>query len=254
MRKPRRIAESGIYHVIARGAGRQIIFEDDIDRCRYLKDLERFSARKDIQIIAWCLMSNHVHLLLEGDMHCVSSLIQTLCSEYAQYFNNRHDRVGPLFQGRYKSEPVDSDEYLITVIRYIHNNPEKAGISSAREYRWSSYAEYINTPIRCKTEIALGIIGSVEQFIALSEMEADASSSKVMGCQSTRKFDTDELVERAIALLGKESFRRLKSYSKEDRDNALGTLRASGMSIRQIERITGIGRGIISRVKCDKEA
>lgn len=249
VRKPRQGSESGIYHVIARGAGRQVIFEDDDDRCRYLNDLERFAISKDIQIIAWCLMDNHVHLLLEGELDAVSRFMQTLSSEYAQYFNGRHDRVGPLFQSRYKSEPVETDEYFLTVICYIHNNPERAGIAPADEYRWSSFSEYAEAPVCCRTEKALQIIGSREQFLMLHKDESSVPSATVMEDKSFSKLGSDDLVEYAIGLLGEEVFRRLKGLPKEQRDRAIGILRANGMSVRQIERITGIGRGIIGRVK-----
>lgn len=229
-----------------------MIFEDDDDRHRYLDDLEKFAAQRDVQIIAWCMMANHVHLLLEGDLSALSSLMQTLNSGYAQYFNKRHDRIGPLFQGRYKSEPIQTDEYLITVIRYIHNNPVKAGIASADAYQWSSYAEYVTAPVRCKTEKALKIIGSKEQFISLHEAEPDPLSAKVMEYKSRRELGSDELIEYALALLGEDVFRHLKELPKEQRNKAIGMLRKSGMSVRQIERITGIGRGVISRAGCDE--
>lgn len=247
MRKPRQIAESNIYHVIARGAGRQIIFEDNIDRFRYLKDLDRFTIEQDVCILAWCLLSNHLHLLLEGDLRFISILMRTLCSEYAQYFNMRHERVGPLFQGRYKSEPVESDDYLINVVRYIHNNPMKAGIATTESYRWSSYEEYISGSIRCKTDRIMGILGSKEQFIKIHQDASSISCHYVMNLESTRNFDDSSLIEWAIGLLGDKDLRSIKELPKELRDQKIRILRNDGMSIRQIERITGIGRSIISR-------
>lgn len=252
MRKPRQAAESRTYHVITRGAGRQQIFEDDKDRQRYLDDLARFSLQFGVRIIAWCLMDNHIHMLLEGELESISSLMQTLTSEYAQYFNERHERIGPLFQGRFKSEPVETDDYLVTVIRYVHNNPAKAGIASADAYRWSSYKEYIEAPMLCHTGRVLDIIGSKEEFIHLHESESGSTDFSVMRYRSKFDFSSDELTDYAISLLGEDVFRHLKEQPKEQRNRAIRTLRENGMSVRQIERITGIGRGIISRAKRDK--
>lgn len=252
MRKARQHAESGIYHVIVRGAGRQIIFEDDHDRLRYLDDLDRFAAQRSVRILAWCLMSNHVHLLLEGEQDAISRLLQLFGSEYAQYYNKRHDRIGPLFQSRFKSEPVETDAYLITVVRYIHENPARAGMALTALYRWSSYSEYVTTPRYCHTARVLDVMGSKEQFIQLHERASGASGYEVMEHESVRGLREDALIEWAVKLLGEETFRHLKELPKAQRNRAVGELRRSGLSIRQIERITGIGRGIISRVKCDK--
>lgn len=251
LRKPRQTAESNIYHVIVRGAGRQIIFEDDADRQRYLDDLGRYAAQREVDILAWCLMSNHVHLLLEGGLDSISSLMQMLGSEYAQYFNRRYDRVGPLFQGRYKSEPVESEEYLLTVVRYIHDNPARAGIAPAATYRWSSYDEYVGTPVLCRTARVMDILGSKGQFLVLHESPSTARGHSVMDCESPRRLGSDALTEWAESLLGEADFRHLKELPREQRDRKIALLRSSGMSIRQIERITGIGRNIIARAGRD---
>ena len=139
-RVPRRRSESGVYHVMSRGAGKQVIFEDDADRQRYMLLLFRvFPVENDVELLAWCLMDNHVHLLLLGDLGQVAERMRLVSSMYATYFNRRYERSGHLFQGRFKSEPVDGDAHFMTVVRYIHQNPLKAGVTADCRYAWSSY-------------------------------------------------------------------------------------------------------------------
>ena len=99
----RRQCESQIYHVMARGVGRMLLFEDDADRSRYLSFLDEALSRHDLDVLAWCLMDNHIHLLVRGQLERVAKVMQLAGRSYALYFNRRHDHVGHLFQGRYAS-------------------------------------------------------------------------------------------------------------------------------------------------------
>ena len=125
---------SGIYHVVMRGVGRQLIFEDDDDRRALLEKLGKLSDEGCLTVYAWCLMSNHFHLLIKEGCEPIASAMKRLGVSYAMRFNLKTGRVGHVFQDRFSSEPVESDEYFLTVVRYIHNNPQKAGMC-ARQVR-----------------------------------------------------------------------------------------------------------------------
>lgn len=112
MRAQRAVSEAEIYHVISRGTGRQLIFECDGDRERYLALLGRAARQRQAVLYAWCLMGNHVHVLVRAPLERLSAMMRELNSSYAIWFNAKSGRVGHLFQGRFKSEPVDSDAYL----------------------------------------------------------------------------------------------------------------------------------------------
>jgi len=146
MQMPRRAREksqSGIYHVILRGVNRQEIFHDDSDNIRFLETLERYKKKVKIKVHGWCLMGNHVHLLLEEGNEQLSTTIKRIGISFVWYYNLKYNAVGHLFQDRYKSEKVESDEYLMTVIRYIHQNPVKAGVvKKPKQWKWSSYKGY----------------------------------------------------------------------------------------------------------------
>lgn len=138
-RPPRVELAGGIYHVIARGNERRDVFRDDEDRRLYLARLAVCRDRYEFGVLAYCLMPNHVHLAIERGPVPLSKIMLALHSYYSQKFNFRHDRVGHLFQGRYKAFLVEQDRYLEALIRYIHNNPVKAGlVVRAEVYRWSS--------------------------------------------------------------------------------------------------------------------
>jgi REP element-mobilizing transposase RayT len=144
MRKPRIEFPGGFYHVIARGNQRQNVFWDDGDRVRYLKLLGKYLEACRFVLYAYCLMNNHVHLLIEqNDEYPLSKYMQRLQSAYTNFFNRKHGKVGHLFQGRYKSILVDKDSYLVELVRYIHLNPHRAGLENADKYPWTSHRQYL---------------------------------------------------------------------------------------------------------------
>jgi putative transposase len=136
--------DGDLFHVFARGAARRAIFLDDADRWRYLALLGRTTRVVGWRCLSYCLMGNHVHLLIEAGVPDLSRGMHRLHGGYARAFNERHGGSGHLFQGRFRSEPVKTDEQLLTVIRYIVNNPVKAGLCArAEEWPWSSHSSIL---------------------------------------------------------------------------------------------------------------
>ena len=145
-RKARDKTECGIYHISIRGNNKQDIFIDDQDRIEYLARLQRYKETYKVGIYAYCLMTNHVHLLVFDNGQDISRFMQGLNLSYVIYFNNKYKRSGHLFQDRFTSSVVDNEQYLFQVSRYIHLNPIKAKlVKKPEEYRWSSYCNYIGT-------------------------------------------------------------------------------------------------------------
>jgi REP element-mobilizing transposase RayT len=143
-RKPRVELAGGIHHVVARGNNRQVIYRDDHDRAMYFTLLRLTIARTGWHCLAYCLMDNHVHLLVETPSTNLGSGMQRLHGLYARSFNDRHRRVGHVFQGRFKSKPMTDDEQMWTTTRYIARNPVEARCChSPREWSWSSHAAMV---------------------------------------------------------------------------------------------------------------
>jgi len=126
-----------------RGNNREAVFEDDVDRSRFLELLSGYKEKLAFRLHAYVLMTNHFHLLIESGKVPLSRVMQMQNSTYTQYFNRRHERVGHVFQGRYKAIVIDQDAYLALLVRYIHLNPVRAGLVEKPEgYPWSSHTDY----------------------------------------------------------------------------------------------------------------
>jgi len=141
MSRPIRIEFSdALYHVTARGDRREDIFDDDQDRLTFLATLEQVITQFNWICYGWCLMDNHYHLLIQTPDSNLSKGMRQLNGVYTQASNRRHQRVGHLFQGRFKAILVDSDAYLLELARYVVLNPVRAGIVKApADWTWSSY-------------------------------------------------------------------------------------------------------------------
>ncbi|MEO0443276.1 MAG: transposase [Pseudomonadota bacterium] len=140
-RLPRLYVPDCAQHVIQRGNNRQACFFDKLDYTFYLDKLKDAQEKYHVAIHAFVLMTNHVHLLATPkDQHGISKMMQSLGRRYVGYVNKAYRRTGTLWEGRYKSTLVDSEDYLLTVIRYIELNPVRAGmVEHPSEYPWSSY-------------------------------------------------------------------------------------------------------------------
>lgn len=237
-------SESGLYHVVLRGNGKQLLFESDRDRARFLALLRDKIQTDGIFVIAWCLMSNHIHLLLDDPQDNLSHAMHALATAYARHFNDASGRVGTVFQGRFTSVPIKDERQLLRAVRYIHDNPEKAGVAPAREYRWSSYKEYLSGARLISDELVLGLIGGREHFEEFSRSERYSGYY----VRSGKRVSDDDAMLAAREVLGEVAPAELKGLASPQRDAALYALRQAGLTVRQIERLTGIGASSISRV------
>jgi REP element-mobilizing transposase RayT len=143
-RKPRIYYPGALYHVIFRGNAGQSVFSGDVDRYRFFLLLQEGTCRFGYRVHAFCLMDNHIHLALQAGDLPLSKGMQNLAFRFTRWMNFREGRAGHLFQGRYKAILVDSDAYLLELIRYLHCNPVRAAmVVSPDEYRWSSHRAYL---------------------------------------------------------------------------------------------------------------
>ena len=242
-RHARQLSASGYLHLIVRGIGRQALFEEKSDYNYYLSILKRYSKETGIVICAYCLMENHVHLLVKDKNGATPLFMKKIGVSYSRFYNNKYDRCGHLFQDRYLSESVESEAYLLTVFRYILNNPQKAGICAADVYPWSSYGLYDSKDTFVNTTIFHSLIGDYKHFTDFMAIKDNEE------CIEYKSAHTDEWARSVIKeLLDVESGTVLQNWDRSKRNDALRKLKDAGLSIRQIERLTGIGRNIIQRV------
>ena len=137
-RQPRcALPPHGVYHVTARGVERRAIFIDDDDRRLFVALIELAAQRHRWQIPAYCLLTNHIHVVVKASLAQLSRGMHLLIGRYAQNFNDRYDRVGHLFQGRFHARAVTDDDYLATVCDYVLDNAVRAGLCRSRdEWPW----------------------------------------------------------------------------------------------------------------------
>jgi len=142
-RRPRLDYDGALHHVMARGIARGEIFVDEEDRQAFVDRLAVGVGCAELTIYAWALMPNHVHLLAGSPAGQLSAAMRRLLSSYAGHFNRRHERVGHLFQNRFKSLLVDADDYLLELVRYVHLNPVRAGLVETLDaldhYPWAGH-------------------------------------------------------------------------------------------------------------------
>ena len=244
-RKPRVYSESGIYHVILRGNNKQNLFHDDNDRVCFLKRLNKYSHQLKIHVYAYCLMTNHVHILLGQAGENLSLLIQKLANSYVYYFNHKYDRCGHLFQGRFKSEAITDDDYFKTVYRYIMHNSEKAGLEDYKKYKWNSYqvlkqnrSKYIFIETRY-------VINLFEKKELLLKFLSEKSDQTCMEYEDKFVFTDDKAFTFIKKIFGISSPYKLERLDIDEQIAKCKILRENGLSISQITRITGISRKII---------
>lgn len=248
----RRVCESNIYHVVNRGVGKQIIFESEEDKRSFYNMLMRACGNYPVRVYAWCLMDNHVHLLLKGEMDQISAFMRNVLSTYAIGFNKRYDRSGHLFEGRFQSEPIESDAHFLAAVRYIHQNPQKAGLAPVENYRWSSYGEYVNQAppigrtILAETEFTLNLFGSLHEFVLFHGVAAPDCFLEPEDSKTTA--GNKRALRIAIDELGEKGLFNVKSLPKDERNEAISRLKGRGLTLRQIERCTGISRSQIARI------
>ena len=127
-RQKRDRSSTGVYHIMLRGINRGDIFLEDDDKDVFLNILLQKKSKGEYTLHAYCLMDNHLHLLIQEKKDDIARIMKRIGITYVSYFNKKYQRIGPLFQDRYKSEKVENDGYLLTAMRYIHNNPVAAGL------------------------------------------------------------------------------------------------------------------------------
>ncbi|WP_455137803.1 transposase [Thermophilibacter sp.] len=246
VRVARQVSESGYYHVVLRGSGRQVIFEDDADRRAFLLAAQRCLVGSGVAVIAWCLMDNHAHLVVRDDAGCLSEALHRLTTSYARRYNTRTGHVGHVFQERFRSSPIEDEPYLLEAVRYIHNNPEKACLCRAEEYPWSSYADYFGHPheeLEVERGVVLGLLGGEEGFSEFCRTGAGLSYRPPSGV----RLDESETLEVARRVLGDVPLAAVRTLPPARRNELLRALRDAGLSIRQVERLTGVGRNTVAR-------
>lgn len=254
-RVAREKSDTGIYHIMIRGVNRQEIFHDDEDRLRFLGTLNKIKVASQMQVYGWCLMNNHVHLLLEEGNEDISASMKRLGVSYVWYYHNKYKTSGHLFQGRFKSEKVETDQYILTVLRYIHQNPLKAKLVKRPNYwKWSSCAEYYGKKPYFEDllskDLVLNIISedramARQKFKEFNEQDNNDSCLEDHIDEKGRLSDEEARLEILRSIKDVE-ITQVKTLPKKERDTIIRKIKKlENVSQRQAARILGISANLI---------
>ncbi len=250
-RRSRKRSSSGLYHVMLRGINKQRLFHDDADYQTYLAGLLKYHAISGFTLYAYCLMPNHVHLLLREnpDAEPIGKIMRRLGTWYVFRYNQRYERTGPLFEGRYRSETVENDSAFLAVLRYIHRNPVKAGITQqAVQYPHSSCPVYFGLAEDSLIDTAPLFTLVPQSAVAAWHEQEDETQCLDVHEKPVATRLTDE---RAIKVMNKAAgARNLEEFACLDekiRRTAIRKMHDAGSSLRQITRLTGESQGIVRK-------
>lgn len=238
---------------MVRGVGKMEIFPLDTDKLIYLDHIGKVKKEMGFALLAYCLMGNHAHLLIRDERDGLSLAMKRIGIRYAQHFNKSYGRVGHVFQGRFKSQVIESLRQCLVCARYIHNNPVKAGIvPSAEHYPWSSYNAYISSR---KTPL-------VERELILSEYSADPNVARQELTRFTQALDRemysfpeDEVRPCAVDQV-RDLFRlenvtptAFKQLNRKKRSELVTAIKKeTAASLRDLEEVLGVSKSSLARL------
>ena len=207
-----------------RGINGQIIFEDREDSIKLLETIKSYREESGYEIYGYCLMNNHIHLLIKEGCEELGTVFRRIGARYVYWYNRKYSRRGHLFQDRYKSEVVEDDGYLLTVLRYIHQNPLKAGIvKNIEKYPWSSYQEYISEKDICETEFPLSVFSKDSKKVVTLFQDFHAKENHDYCLVYKDSFRVNDLEAAEIIKNSAEvdSTNKVQSFDKEHRNKLM---------------------------------
>ena len=234
-----------IYHVIYRGINKQRIFEDKEDYAMFLNIMRKYQPDCGFQLYAYCLMSNHIHLVIRPGSMPLGQVFQHIVPSFVIWYNIKYQRVGHLFQTRFMSVPVKNEVHLLTVVRYVHQNPVKAGLcDSPEKYEYSSFRDYFDNKM-IDAQLMLSLV-SGEYFRSFN---CEENNDKCMDIdEEAPRVLHDERAGRIMQdVSGCCCATDFQALPADRRDEALRDMYRVGVSMKQASRITGISYGVIKK-------
>ena len=259
-RKSREKSISGIYHCILRGINKQDIFFEDQDYFKFLKILKKTKDLYQYKLYSYVLMPNHIHLEIKDEKNNLSKFMHSMQLAYVSYFNKKYNRVGHLFENRFKSKAIENARYILNLQRYIHQNPQNAYISTVEEYKWSSYKEYLYKNFLIDKEEILGLFSNdmnegLNLFIDFNKQIYKCQKSEdFLEYEMKKQLTDNELIEFIKEELKIENIQEIQKYNKQNRDKILKNIKnIEGWTYKQLSRVLGINIRIIQRTIRDEK-
>lgn len=241
------------YHILLRGINKQDIFLDKYDKDKFTKCLIETKEKYNYSIYSYVIMNNHVHLNIYDKEDSMSKIIHKLCTSYGMYFNKKYERVGHVFQNRFKSIGIDTEEYLLNLVRYIHRNPEKDGISKLEKYIWSSYNEYAKeNKVITDIDFVLNLFDgnrktAIEKFIEYNRLIDRKYSDAEYEFES--KLNDEAAISCIKRILNITNIMEIQNYEKSKKYEIIYKIsQIVGISSSQMVRLLGMSKRTIQRI------
>lgn len=247
-RQARKFSATGFYHIVCAGAERQNLFHDDEDYQCMLLNLYRLKMDMKFELHAYSLMPNRMHLLIkEKKTEDISLIMKRLMTRFAIFYNRKYQRNGSIMTNRYKSEPVSLDTQYMAILQYVHQSPLKARlVNKMDDYQYCSYQEYVHGGDLAETAFSIALVGQREWNRLHSAAALEATTA--LDVSGRYLLDDAEIRRKIVHCSGGHAPEEIREWPKDERNALLKLLREQEkLSIRQIERVTGISRGIIAK-------
>ena len=262
----------GVYHVLAQGAGNHELFHDDEDYQVFVEYLARLMKeawaeddepdRPYFHTYAYCLTPKQFRLIVKEEKYQVSAIMQSISQLYSRYYSGKYNSYGPLYRRRYYSEPINDGERMEVVMRYVHQEPQRLIIQEPQitqiaqkamdEWEWSSWHEYVglgsDLPIVCEKPDACQNLTEEQWREVLSRPLPEGTK-----CLEPKEYRAPKPTETQVLSMVRlmttaTTWDEFKAIPKDEKLKTIKQLLQNGASIRQMEKLTGIGRGIIQNL------
>ena len=246
-RTARILSKSGYSHVIIRGVAKMTIFSERQDYLYFIKLMREYANETGVLVCVYCLMNNHVHMLIYDANACISQFMRKLEVCYSHYFNTKKERTGHVFQNRFIAKAVEDEAYMNMVVRYILLNPEKAGLCHAMAYEWSSAFDYVHNmndrELQLLRDLLRGYKG-LDEFLS-GKGDCFDDESELEGISRDEGWAKDKAKE----ILGTPDVGSIASMDVKERNRVIRQMLNVGINGAQIARMTGLSRGVIRNAK-----
>lgn len=249
----RKISKTKIYHVMARALNKQVLFDEETDFLHFLKILKDIKSICNFDLFAYCLMTNHFHLLIKEKDISISTIMNKIDSRYANYYNLKYGRTGYVFNDRFHSENVENVKYFLTCIRYIHQNPVRAFIcNKTYDYKFSSIHAYRNEKGNYLDLVNTNFIKEkfdTKEFLKWNEID---NHDKCMDIANNKISDNEvaKLLYKIMGINGKKEY-----LQKSEAEKMYYVIKLIDFSIplMQLSRVTGIYYNKLQKLRAGKE-
>ena len=235
---------TGVQHVGLKGNGGADIFFDDEDRQHFLHFLARACKKYSVALLGYVLMSNHVHLVFEGEVEKFSKVFQSMGGSFNRWYNTKYEHTGTIYNARYYAKPVNSQQQILNLLVYVFRNPVAAGmVKDARDYEWSSLNATLARNFKADANVSrVDELVSIDYLEATLDAKKDLDDDEVFHLFERYKPNNNSVIAKAKELFKGVVIRNFSKESEEKQRELVVKLLEFGANITQIARISGIKR------------